>query len=70
MHINYFGDLLWVTALALITRNVWSTVIPVFLFCFFAFYNIPKLDAHLGQKYLKQFTDYQKRTKRLIPFIY
>ena len=70
MHINYFGDLLWVTAYALVTRNPWSAVIPVFLLCFFAFYNIPKLDAHLAQKYPAQFADYQKRTKRLIPFIY
>lgn len=70
MHINYFGDLLWVFAYALITRNPWSVVIPLFLFCFFAFYNIPKLDAHLAQKYSKQFSDYQRRTKKLIPFIY
>ncbi len=47
MHINYFGDLLWVTAYALVTRNLYAMTIPVFLFCFFAFYNIPKLDAYL-----------------------
>jgi protein-S-isoprenylcysteine O-methyltransferase Ste14 len=70
MHINYFGDLLWVTAYALITRNPWSAVIPVFLFCFFVFYNIPKLDAYLSHKYLNQFANYQKYTRRLIPFIY
>lgn len=70
MHINFFGDLLWVVAFALTTRNPWSVVIPLFLFCFFAFYNIPKLDAHLKQKYSKQFPDYQKCTKRLVPFIY
>lgn len=70
MHINYFGDLLWVTAYAIITRNPWSVVIPVFLFCFFAFFNIPMLDAHLSQKYKEQFLDYQKHTRKLIPFIY
>lgn len=70
MHINYFGDLLWVTAYALVTRNPWPAAIPVFLFCFFAFYNIPKLDAHLAQRYPAQFVNYRKRTKRLIPFIY
>lgn len=70
MHINYSGDLLWVVAYALITRNPWSAVLPIFLFCFFAFYNIPLLDAHLGEKYPDQFADYQKNTKRLIPYIY
>ncbi len=36
VHINYFGDLLWVSAYALITRNLYSIAIPIFLFCFFA----------------------------------
>ncbi len=70
MHINYFGDLLWVSAYALLTRNWYSISIPVFLFCFFAFYNIPKLDAYLKSKYREQFDSYQKKTKKFIPFIY
>lgn len=70
MHINYFGDLLWVTAYAIITRNVYSIAIPVFLFCFFAFYNIPMLDAHLREKYGVQFENYRRTTKRFIPFVY
>ncbi len=70
MHINYFGDLLWVIGYAVVTRNLWSVAIPVFLFCFFVFYNIPKLDAHLSQKYPEQFVNYQKDAKRFIPFIY
>ncbi|HEX2934318.1 MAG TPA: DUF1295 domain-containing protein [Bacteroidales bacterium] len=69
-HINYFGDILWVTAYALITKNWWSATIPVFLFCFFAFYNAPKLDEHLKEKYGKDYEAYAKRTKMLIPFIY
>jgi protein-S-isoprenylcysteine O-methyltransferase Ste14 len=69
-HINYFGDLLWVTAYALITRNVWSIIIPIFLFSFFAFYNAPKLDRYLKGKYGKGYDDYSKKTKMLIPFIY
>ncbi len=70
MHINYFGDLLWVTAYSLITRNWFSITIPVFLFCFFAFYNIPKLDKYLNEKYGNQFDHYSKTTKKFIPFIY
>ncbi len=70
MHINYFGDLLWVTGYAILTRNWYSVLIPIFLFCFFAFYNIPKLDSYLASKYGQQFDEYKKRTKKFIPFIY
>ncbi len=69
-HINYFGDLLWVTAYADITRNWYAVSIPVLLFCFFAFYNAPKLDKHLRDKYGKDYDDYASKTKMLIPFIY
>ena len=69
-HINYFGDILWVSAYAIITKNVWSITIPVFLFCFFAFYNSPKLDKYLKEKYGKDYDEYARKTKMLIPFIY
>ena len=69
-HINYFGDLLWVSAYALVTRNCWSVTIPIFLFCFFAFYNAPKLDKYLKERYGKDYEAYAKKTKMLIPFIY
>ncbi len=70
MHINYFGDLLWVFAYALVCRNLYAFLIPVLLFCFFAFYNIPKLDAYLKEKYGQDFVDYANSTKKFIPFIY
>lgn len=69
-HINYFGDLLWVTAYAIITRNIWSGTVPVSLFLFFAFYNAPKLDQHLKEKYGADYDEYAKNTKMLIPGIY
>jgi protein-S-isoprenylcysteine O-methyltransferase Ste14 len=69
-HINYFGDILWVSAYALITKNIWSVTIPIFLFSFFAFYNAPKLDKYLKEKYGKEYDDYSKKTKMLIPFIF
>lgn len=69
-HINYFGDLLWVTAYAMMTRNWWSVFIPAFLFCFFAFYNAPMLDKHLAAHYGEGYKDYARKTKMLIPFIY
>jgi len=70
MHINYFGDLIWVIAYALLTHNWYSLIIVVFVFCFFAFYNIPKLDEYLASTYGQAFEDYSKRTKKFVPFIY
>lgn len=69
-HINYFGDILWVMAYAIITRNWYAVSIPVFLFCLFAFYNAPKLDKYLKDKYGKGYDDYAGKTKMLIPYIY
>ncbi|MEO8885193.1 MAG: DUF1295 domain-containing protein [Mucilaginibacter sp.] len=69
-HINYFGDILWVTAYAILTKNGYAATIPIFLFCFFAFYNAPKLDNYLEKKYGEDYETYAKKTKMLIPFIY
>lgn len=69
-HINYFGDLLWVTAYAVVTRNGYAISIPLLLFAFFAFYNAPKLDRYLKEKYGEPYDRYAARTKMLIPFIY
>lgn len=70
MHINYFGDLLWVIGYAILTRNIYSISIVLFLFSFFAFLNIPKLDKYLADKYKDQFQEYKNKTKKFIPFIY
>lgn len=70
MHVNYFGDILWVTGLALVTRNPWAALVPIFLFCMFAFYNVPKLDAYLRGRYGADFAAYERATARLIPRLY
>lgn len=70
MHINYFGDLLWVAGYAFVCHNVYSFSIVAFIFSFFAFYNIPKLDKYLAEKYGDAFVAYAKSTKKFIPFIY
>lgn len=70
MHINFFGDLLWVSAYAIITRNYYSIAIPLLLFCMFAFFNIPKLDQYLQSRYGRQYDEYRNKTKKFIPFIY
>ncbi|MBS1622595.1 MAG: DUF1295 domain-containing protein [Bacteroidetes bacterium] len=69
-HINYFGDLLWVSGYAIMTGNIYSITIPIFLFCFFAFYNAPMLDKYLKEKYGPEYDSYAAHTAMLIPFIY
>jgi steroid 5-alpha reductase family enzyme len=69
MHPNYFGDLLWVCGYACVTRNAFAWAVPAVLFCFFYFYNVPKLDQHLQQHYGAAFVAYRRRTSRLIPFL-
>jgi protein-S-isoprenylcysteine O-methyltransferase Ste14 len=69
-HINYFGDILWVTGYAMVTRNWYAASIPVLIFCFFAFYNAPKLDKYLKGKYGNEYDAYASNTKMLIPFLF
>lgn len=68
-HPNYFGDLLWVLGYAAVTANVFSLLIPVALFMFFYFYNIPLQEKHLQEKYKEQFEQYKAKTKKFIPYI-
>lgn len=69
IHINYFGDLLWVGGYACVTHNAYAFLVPAFLFAFFYFFNGPKLDAYLRERYGDDFSAYERRTKRLIPFV-
>lgn len=69
IHPNYFGDLLWVCGYACVTQNAFAWLIPALLFCFFYYYNVPKLDQHLRQRYGAAFVAYESRTKRLVPFV-
>lgn len=69
-HPNYLGDILWALAWALMTRNPWALLIPVVAAAGFAFLFIPQLSAYLADRYGKQYEDWAKLTRRLIPFIY
>lgn len=70
VHINYFGDVLWVLGFALVTGNLWSLLIPLMLLSMFVFSYIPTADKYLAGHYGQAFTDYNKKTKSLIPFIW
>ncbi len=70
MHMNYFGDVVLFTGLALITRVTAMLVIPLFMALNFVAILIPSLDAYLARKYSTEFTAYASKTKKFIPFIY
>jgi len=69
-HINYFGDSLWVTAWAILTRNIWSVFIPILVTGMFVLVFIPSLTEHLKAHYGKDFDAWAKRSNAFIPFIY
>ncbi len=69
-HINYFGDVLWVTAWAIVTRVPEALIIPALLLAGFVFGQIPALSKHLAERYGEQYTEWAKTTKKLVPYIY
>ena len=70
MHINYFGDIVLFTGLAMVTHSLSMLVIPLVMTINFIFNIIPSLDRYLEKKYKDEFFDYSKNTKKLIPKIY
>jgi len=70
MHVNYFGDLVLFTGWVLLTGRWYFGVVPVLMFCGFAFANVPALDRYLAKRYGEAFQQYAARTKKLIPFLY
>lgn len=70
MHINYFGDSVWTTGMALISGSLWIFLIPLYMTLMFIFLWIPLLDKYLKEKYGDQFEEYSRKTKKFIPFLY
>jgi len=70
MHVNYFGDIVLFTGLALVTNRLSMLVIPLIMALNFIFIIIPSLDRYLEKKYKEQFTNYARHTKKLTPKIY
>ena len=70
MHVNYFGDMVLFTGLAMVTHSLSMLVIPLIMTVNFVFNIIPSLDRYLEKKYKDEFRDYAKKTNKLIPLIY
>lgn len=69
-HINYFGDMVWATGMALISGSIWIFSIPLYMTFGFILLHIPRLDKYLCERYGAQYEAYAQHTKKLIPFIY
>ncbi len=69
-HINYFGDLLLFTGCAILTRHLWTGIVPLVMTLNFVFILIPAHDAYLARRYGNEFDDYARHTKKLVPLLY
>ena len=70
LHINYFGDIILFTGLAMVTHSLSILVIPLIMTVNFIFNIIPSLDRYLEKKYKDEFRDYARKTKKFIPLLY
>ncbi len=55
MHINFFGDVLWVAGYAVIAGHLVGIGVVLLLLLFFMFKNVPMLDDYLRDRYGKCF---------------
>ncbi len=69
-HINYFGDLLLFFGLGMLTRQLWTGIVPLAMGLNFVLSLIPAQDAYLATRYGDEFAEYARRTKKLVPFLY
>jgi len=69
-NINYFGDIVLFSGLALVTGQITLLTIPLAMALNFVFFIIPQKEAYLSEKYGSQFKNFSKQTRKLIPFCY
>jgi protein-S-isoprenylcysteine O-methyltransferase Ste14 len=69
-HINYFGDLLLFCGFAVLTRQLWTGIVPLVMGLNFVLFLIPAQDSYLATRYGVEFDDYARRTKKLVPLLY
>lgn len=60
---------MWVLGYAVVSHNAYAYLVPLALFAFFQWLNIPKLDQHLAAKYGEAFQEYRQRVKGFVPFV-
>ncbi|MCP4351573.1 MAG: DUF1295 domain-containing protein [Desulfobacterales bacterium] len=70
IHINYLGDIVLFTGLAMIGNALILLIIPGSMAFIFIAILIPLKETYLENKYGNEFIDYMSKTKKLIPWIY
>jgi steroid 5-alpha reductase family enzyme len=69
-HINYLGDAILFTGLALVSHKAILLIIPISMALMFTLILIPLKENYLKRKYGNDFNEYASRTKRFIPMVY
>ncbi len=70
IHINYLGDIILFSGIALIGNVLILLFIPGLMGFIFIIIVIPLKESYLKKKYGNDFINYKSSTKKLIPFIY
>ena len=70
MHINYFGDIVLFTGMAMIAHQFQLLIIPISMAFIFIVILIPLKENYLREKYGDEFVSYASNTKKLIPLIF
>ena len=69
-HINYLGDILLFTGLALVAHRFVLLIIPASMALFFVMVLIPLKERYLKNKYGSEFDEYVSKTNKIIPMLY
>ena len=69
-HINYFGDIVLFTGMAMVAHQIQLLIIPISMAFFFVVILIPLKEDYLKDKYGNEYICYAANTKRLIPFFF
>ena len=67
-NINYFGDLLRYLSFAIVSGSLWGYLVPGLVFVIYL-QRILEKEKAMSEKY-SDYQDYQKKSSRLIPFIW
>ena len=70
IHINYLGDIILFTGLAMVAHSIKLLIVPGSMALIFVCILIPLKEKYLSEKYGDEYNDYESKTKKLIPFIY
>lgn len=70
IHINYLGDIILFSGLALVARDLLLLFIPGSMAFIFIGILIPLKENYLENKYGNEFHVYKSKTKKLIPLLY